>query len=507
MLRNLDDKSITALTNFMQECWEKGEIPQQWKTAKVIFIPKPGKPLNLENLRPISLTSCVGKLMEHVIQTRLTNFMEDNDLYPHSMIGFRSHLSTQDVMIQLTHDILDTKSLDAKVIVGLDLTKAFDNVKHEAILENLALLNVGERTYNYIANFLSDRIARIHFGESQSQDIHLGSIGTPQGSVLSPILFNVAMIRLPKRLEGIDGLNFCMYADDITMWMTRGHDAHIESTLQKAINEVENYVSRRGLQCSPQKSELLFYRPLHQRQTRTIPNIKLQTQGAEIPHVEKIRILGMIIQSNGYNGDAITKMENCAQQTMRLIQRIANRRHGMKEQNLLRLVQAFVVSRISYAAPFLDLKVSEKEKINGIIRRCTKQALGLPIRTSTHRLLELGMHNTLEEITEAVRTSQIERLAGTTTGRAILEKLNLSRDNRTTAKVDMLGKIRDNIVVPPLPRNMHPIHHSVRRAKRAEALEKRFRSYKDEDVVYVDAAEYGKNTMTVAVAIINNSSK
>ncbi|XP_077503697.1 uncharacterized protein LOC144114085 isoform X1 [Amblyomma americanum] len=59
-------------------------------------------------------------------------------------------------------------------------------------------------------------------------------------------------------------------------------------------------------------------------------------------------------------------------------------------------------------------------------------------------------------------------------------------------------------VEPPLPwdRNMHPIHHSVRRAKRAEALEKRFRSYKDEDVVYVDAAEYGKNTMTVAV--VNN---
>lgn len=42
MLRNLDDDSISYLTKYMQECWEKGELPQQWKTASIILIPNPG---------------------------------------------------------------------------------------------------------------------------------------------------------------------------------------------------------------------------------------------------------------------------------------------------------------------------------------------------------------------------------------------------------------------------------------------------------------------------------
>uniref|UniRef100_A0A6G5ACP0 Putative tick transposon n=1 Tax=Rhipicephalus microplus TaxID=6941 RepID=A0A6G5ACP0_RHIMP len=82
MLRNLDDGSIRQLAAYMQECWDKGEIPQAWKTANVVFIPKPGKKLSLEHLRLIYTTSCVGKLMEHVIQTRLTRFMEDEKPVP-----------------------------------------------------------------------------------------------------------------------------------------------------------------------------------------------------------------------------------------------------------------------------------------------------------------------------------------------------------------------------------------------------------------------------------------
>lgn len=137
MLRNLDDGSISNLTTYMQKCWDKGEIPQEWKAANVVLIPKPGKKLNFEHLRPISITSCLGKLMEHVIQTRLNRFMEDQNLYPDSMIGFRPHLSVCDVMLQLKEPVIDKKTVDTRVIVDLDVSKAFDNVKHAAILENL----------------------------------------------------------------------------------------------------------------------------------------------------------------------------------------------------------------------------------------------------------------------------------------------------------------------------------------------------------------------------------
>lgn len=75
MLRNLDDQAIALLTKDINHVWETGEVPTQWRTATVVLIPKPGKPLNLDNLRPISLTSCVGKAAEYVIQNHVSCYI------------------------------------------------------------------------------------------------------------------------------------------------------------------------------------------------------------------------------------------------------------------------------------------------------------------------------------------------------------------------------------------------------------------------------------------------
>lgn len=487
MLRNLDDTSIGYLTEYMQECWDKGELPQQWKSANVILIPKPGKPPQLGNLRPISLTSCIGKLMEHVIQTRLIEYLEKQDLLPHTMIGFRPHLCTQDIMLQIKHDIVDSRSKDAKVILGLDLTKAFDNVKHEAILTGLSNLNVGTKTFNYVRNFLSGRTACVKFQSIESSILELGSRGTPQGSVLSPLLFNVAMCALPGQLERIEGLQFSLYADDITLWVNQGSDSEIEQRLQAATDTIVRYAAERGLACSPQKSELFVYNPKHLR-CKAPSDILIQVAGAEVPKVEQIRILGLVLQSHGHNGETLKRLESHVMQTLSLIRRVASKGRGLKEKNLMRLVQAFIFSRVSYSTPYLDLKSAEKMKIDGLIRRCVKRALGLPTCTSTERLLALGMHNTWVELAEAVRTSQIERLCATKTGRTILAKVGINPHRGPILKAEIKEGIRSWLTIPPLPKNMHPEHNKIRREKRAEAISLRYRELPSEQVAYVDAA-------------------
>lgn len=138
-IRNMDTRSLESLTAYFNECWHNGAIPAIWKQAKIVLIPKPGKPLSLENLRPISLTSCLGKLFEHAVHTRLTRYLEDSDQLPPTMVGFRADLSTQDIMLQLHHDIITPpRHYDTQAILALDLTKAFDQVSHIAILQGLA---------------------------------------------------------------------------------------------------------------------------------------------------------------------------------------------------------------------------------------------------------------------------------------------------------------------------------------------------------------------------------
>ncbi|KAG0417971.1 hypothetical protein HPB47_005216 [Ixodes persulcatus] len=78
--------------------------------------------------------------------------------------------------------------------------------------------------------------------------------------------------------------------------------------------------------------------------------------------------------------------------------------------------QAFVISRMTYALSYLQLYNAEKLKIEGLIRQAYKAALGLPINTSTDNLLQLGLHNTLDELTEAHRRMQELRFARTNAG-------------------------------------------------------------------------------------------
>ncbi|XP_077508619.1 uncharacterized protein LOC144120005 [Amblyomma americanum] len=100
-LKNLDGGSIENLAKYFNKCWRAAALPKQWKTAKTILIPKLGKPPDTDNLRPILLTSCVDKVLEHVLLNRWQDYLEPDGLYPATVIGFRQHLSTQDAMLQL----------------------------------------------------------------------------------------------------------------------------------------------------------------------------------------------------------------------------------------------------------------------------------------------------------------------------------------------------------------------------------------------------------------------
>lgn len=88
--------------------------------------------------------------MEHIILTRLTNYLEDRELLPHMMLGFRRNLSTQDMMLQIKHQVIDRPTRSTKAILGLDLKKAFDNVTQATIVAKMQELCLGKQTYNYV---------------------------------------------------------------------------------------------------------------------------------------------------------------------------------------------------------------------------------------------------------------------------------------------------------------------------------------------------------------------
>lgn len=107
-----------------------------------------GKAPSLDYLRPISLTSCLNKLLEHVDINRLQHFLEDMGVFSNTIFGCRSHLSTQDVLLQIKEDIFDRISrTTTKAVLALDVKVPSHNVSHTMVLENLALAGCGPRMY------------------------------------------------------------------------------------------------------------------------------------------------------------------------------------------------------------------------------------------------------------------------------------------------------------------------------------------------------------------------
>lgn len=510
MLRNLDDRSIGYLTEKINGTWRNGSVPENWRTANTVLIPKPGKAPNVDNLRPISLTSCVGKVAEHVVLNRLSRYLEDN-VYTHNMIGFRAGLSTQDAMKMIKHHIIDGSTRDTRALLGLDLEKAFDNVLHEYILASIADLELGPRLYNYVRSFLTGRKAKLRIGEFVSDEVLLGPRGTPQGSVISPALFNICMVGLSRKLAQVEGIKHTIYADDITIWCTGGSEGQVESAMQEAVDVTEQYLLPTGLRCSPTKSELLLYRKERGGRPKGWKPVSesdihlFSRSGDPIPRVDTIRVLGMFIESGGGNGTALRKIIAKTDNAFRLVRRVTNRRRGLKEDNLLRLINAFVLCHFTYTVAMHNWLRAERDKLNALIRKIVKKALGLPVRTHTEDLLRLGIHNTMEEIAEAQERAQLTRLSTTPAGRRILEEIGLTPTKNLASNAQIPREIGEKLVVAPLPRNVHPVHNAGRRKARASTILKQICKDKIE-ASFVDAAAY-RDGKAFAVSVVDTLGK
>ncbi|XP_050051467.1 uncharacterized protein [Dermacentor andersoni] len=407
-------------------------------------------------------------------------------------------------MLQLKYQIIDDggSARDNKAILGLDLQSAFDKLKHSAILSQVSKLNMGERSYNYIKDFLTDRTVELRAGDLQTQEKKLGSTGTPQGSVLSPMLFNLVMIGVAEKLGHIEDVRHTIYADDITLWVTGGSDVHIEGAMQAAVDAIEYQQEGTGLRCSPSILELLTLPPTKNSRgkTRQRENEKIRIvtkSGNVIPEVGKIRILGIVIEKHGRNGETITRLKAKATNAIRLLKRVTSRKAGMREESLIRLVQSFVISHVAYVAAYRRRLQHEGNKLNVLIRRAYKTALGLFESTSTTRLLQLGIHNTLEEIAEAQWTSQLERLSMTKAGRKILDDLGIRRSNEVEMRLPVPEEVQRQTRIDPIPKNTNPEFNKGRRAARAKALIDQHAN--GEHARYVDVTEYQQNAFAAVV--------
>ena len=169
----------------------ESSFPTDLKKALVSPLYKKGNTEDPTNYRPISVTGALAKIFEQVIRNQINDYLISNKLLSPKQFGYRKKVSTTDAVLQCT-EFVRTEMDKENTVCGafLDLSKAFDSISHEILIEKLKCLGFDGTSTQLIRSYLKDRTQKVVFLGNESDWILLNQ-GVPQGTVLGPILFSI----------------------------------------------------------------------------------------------------------------------------------------------------------------------------------------------------------------------------------------------------------------------------------------------------------------------------
>ena len=343
MISNLPKVTKKFLLDILNNFWCTGTSPKSWKISIIIPILKPFKESSLpQSYRPIALTSCVSKIYERMVNTRLVWYLESKNLLSNRQFGFRKNRSTIDPLMMLTREIQNAFAVQNQTIaVFFDLEKAYDTTWRGGILIQLIDWGIVGNMFYCIKDFLSERFLKVRIGSCISSS-YIQEEGIPQGSVLSPTLFNVAINGLLEQVPvGVHGLAF---ADDYVVICSKSTAVEACRKIQEAINSATTWASARGFKFSSEKTKAIRFCRLRRREE--IPTLFLD--GSILPYEDHIKYLGVVFDQKLTFANHINEVVCNVKIRLNILRVVSSFNWGADRTTLLRIYQALCLSKIEY---------------------------------------------------------------------------------------------------------------------------------------------------------------
>ena len=416
LMKKLSPSILEPLAIIFNKSLETGVFPEEMKMADVVPLYKSKSEYECTNYRPISLLLTISKLLEKLMYKRTYYFLEQTDQLYQSQYGFRKSHSCETAIMELASSIIKGKD-DGFYTLALfiDLSKAFDTVDHNILLDKLDKYGIRGVAKEWYRSYLTNRQMRVKCcvsstGRFEHSNYLPLTYGAPQGSCLGPLIFLLFTNDLHKQIENC---NTILFADDTTLYKTHRNLNYLKWCLEDDMARLSDWFRANKLSMNVGKTVCVLF-----QKDPTPKTITLNVDGTEIHSVKEVKFLGMWLDTQLNWSNHIEKLIIKISRNSNLIKYNKN---TMPRDTKLLIYYSHVMSHIQYGLILWGNSASSAQinRIQRILNRCerfithkqTRQEELIPLNTLTlTSLITLAnykfgyrlLHNLLPRKTSAI---------------------------------------------------------------------------------------------------------
>ena len=280
---------IHHLTFFFNLCLSTGVFPDHLKIAIIKPIHKTGDTHIFSNYRPISLLPIFSKILEKILHSFISTYVNENNLLNPLQFGFRKKHSTYMPIAHMTDTIINSlQDNQITCVLYLDLKKAFDTVSLDILLKKLNFIGINGKLQKILKSYLTNRKQRtlIHSYISNEANVEMG---VPQGSILGPLLFIIYINDISNISKQAD---FYLFADDTAIAIKAPRLLELKNKLHSVLPLVTKWLQANRLSLNVSKTYYQIF-------SRTsINDLDIKINHSQIVRKKSVKYLGVIVDEN-----------------------------------------------------------------------------------------------------------------------------------------------------------------------------------------------------------------
>ena len=353
------------LAYMYNSCLQQGIFPKAWGSSKVTPIPKTNRnSTDPKDWRPISQITLPGKILEKIIHSQITYYLDVNNILSDNQYGFRKERSTSFAIFEVLKNLYENwNENNFSGCVFIDFSRAFDSIDHTILAKKLELYGFDENSLKFMSNYMSNRVQRTTVNGHTSPPAQV-TYGTAQGSILGPLIFILYVNDVFKSLNA--NTSIYMYADDTLLVCKAKNATDVTEKAQKALDEIVTWCEENKLTINRGKTKFMLV-----KHTKVSGESQIKLGNYKIGTVSTHEYLGMVIDNKLSMNDYLDAM---SKKTNAKIGILAKIRRFITEKTAMRIYKCMIRPHLDYIDFVVESGSADRiQKLNNLQKKAVRR--------------------------------------------------------------------------------------------------------------------------------------